>query len=417
MGMTLAEKILARKSGKQEVRPGDYLTADIDLAMAHESFAGAYLNLASAGIQKVWDPDRVVVVLDHYVPAPTERSAGIHQIVRSAVEQLGIKHFYDEGRGICHQILPEEGHVCPGDLIVGADSHTTTYGAFGAAGTGIGMSEMAYVLATGKLWFRVPSSIRFQLNGMLPRRVMSKDIILHIAGKYRAEVAQYRSVEFSGPTAGSLSVDGRMTMSNMALELGAKFGFFEPDEKTIAYLETRVKGPIDPIRADADVSYEEVYEVDVSGLEPQIALPWTVDNVKPVSEVGEVAVNQAVIGSCTNGRAEDLEVSAEILRNKKIHPRTRLLVFPASRAIYQEALRKGWLEALSEAGASICPPGCGVCFGAHMGLLAAGESCVASINRNFRGRMGSNDARVYLGSPATVAASAIEGKIADPRGY
>ena len=276
---------------------------------------------------------------------------------------------------------------------------------------------MAYVLTTGKLWFKVPETIKLFIWGTLSPRVMSKDIILYIAGKYSTSVAQYKSVEFLGPVAKEMSIASRMTMSNMAVEIGAKFGFFEPDEKVRQYLASRTKKSFDLISPDEDAVYEREYEVDVTNLEPQIALPFAVDNVKPLSEVGMVRVDQAVLGSCTNGRLEDLRVAAEILKGRKVHPNTRLLVIPASAEVYKEALTEGILYTLVDSGAIICPPGCGPCFGAHMGLLASGESCIASINRNFKGRMGSPAAKVYLASPATVVASAIEGKIADPRKY
>lgn len=417
MGMTLAEKILARASGKTGVKPGEYVTANIDLAMCHDGLGPVSRILNEAGINRLWDPDRVVCPLDHASPSPTVQAAEARKRVEEAVRAFGIKNFYGQRAGVCHQILPEKGWTLPGQLIVGTDSHTTTYGAFGAAGTGIGFSEMAYVLTTGKLWFRVPETIRFLISGTLQPRVMSKDIILHIAGKYSASIAQYRAVEFSGPVAEELSIASRMTMSNMSVEIGAKFGFFEPDEKVRQYLTARTDRPFDLIRPDGDAVYESEYEVDVSTLEPQIALPFAVDNVKPVSEVGEISVNQAVLGSCTNGRLEDLQVAAEILKGREVHPDTRLLIVPASAEVYKEAITQGILYTLADSGAIILNPSCGPCFGSHMGLLASGESCVASINRNFKGRMGSPEAKVYLASPATVAASALEGKIADPRKY
>jgi 3-isopropylmalate/(R)-2-methylmalate dehydratase large subunit len=306
-----------------------------------------------------------------------------------------------------------------GELILGTDSHSTTYGAFGAAGAGIGASEMAYVLGTGELWMRVPPTIQFVIKGKLPEGVMSKDIILYIAGKYTTEVAQYKAVEFKGPTVEGMSIASRMTIANMGVEIGAKFAFFEADQKTLDYLLKYVKEGakkrVGIFKADPDARYEQVFEIDVSRLEPQVAFPHDVGNVRPISGVGEIKANQAFLGSCTNGRLEDLEIAAAILKGKKVHPETRLIVFPASWEIYLDALRGGILETLIEAGAVVCNPGCGPCLGGHMGLLAAGERCVASSNRNFKGRMGSPNAEVYLGSPATVAASAIAGKIVDPR--
>lgn len=417
MGMTLAEKILARASGQEKVTPGQYVTAQIDLAMAHEGLAAVFMNLARAGWTKVWDPSRIVAILDHYVPAPTERSAEIHKVVRAAVKQWGIQHFYGERAGICHQVLPEKGHILPGMLIVGTDSHTTTYGAFGAAGTGIGFTDMAYVFATGKLWFKVPETIRFDLQGKLPKGVMSKDVILSIAGKYSADVAQYKAVEFIGPLAEEMSLASRMTMSNMAVEIGAKFGFFIPDQKVSDFLQGRGQTSFPLISPDADAPYEAIYQIEVSSLEPQVAYPYSVDNVQPVSEAQEVKIHQAFIGSCTNGRLEDLHMAVKILKGKKVHADVRLLIIPASWEIYQEAIKDGTLEALIDAGAVIGNSSCGPCFGAHMGLLGSEENCIAAINRNFKGRMGSQKAQVFLSSPATVAASALEGKITDPRNY
>jgi len=417
MGMSLAQKILARASGKTEVRPGEYVTANVDLAMAHDAIGVVINILNEAGIKKIWDPDKVVSILDHLTPAPTVQAAEAHKMVENAVKAFNIRHFYGQWAGICHQVLPEKGWVLPGQLIVGTDSHTTTYGAFGAAGTGLGFTDMAYVFATGKLWFRVPETIKFIMSGTVPPGVMSKDIILYIAGKYSVSVAQYKAVEFAGPVAREMSLASRMTMSNMSVEIGAKFGFFEPDEKVRQYLSTRTNKPFDLISPDGDAVYEKEYEVDVSQLEPQIAIPYAIDNVKPVSQVGEVKLNQALLGGCTNGRLEDLRVAADIVKGRKVHPDTRLLVVPASAEVLKEAIAEGILYTLVDSGAIILNSSCGTCFGAHMGLLASGESCIASINRNFKGRMGSPEAQVYLASPATVAASAIEGKIADPRKY
>jgi 3-isopropylmalate/(R)-2-methylmalate dehydratase large subunit len=417
MGATLAQKILARASGKAEVEPGQYVTASIDLAMMTDQMHAVFRILAEAGIKNVWNPNKLVCLLDHYVPSPTVESAEVGKKITEVVKALNIKNFYGQRAGVAHQVLPEKGWIVPGELIVATDSHTTTYGAFGAAGTGIGISEMAYVLTTGMLWFKVPETIKFRLLGMLQPRVMSKDIILHIAGHYSTEVAQYKSVEFTGSVAQEMSLASRMTMSNMAVEIGAKFGFFEPDEKVTQYLTRRTNKAFDVLRPDEDAIYERIYEVDVSTLEPQVAFPFAIDNVKPISEVGEIRVDQAVLGSCTNGRLEDLRIAAKILEGRKVHPDTRLLVIPASAEVYKEAATEGILSTIIEAGCIICNPGCGPCFGAHMGLLASGEACVASINRNFKGRMGSPEAKVYLASPATVAASAIEGKIADPRNY
>ena len=414
MGQTIAEKIFSDKLGRT-VRAGEYIIAPIDCAMLHEGFALSWMQLMSAGVSEIWDPEKVVVLFDHYIPAPTERLAAAQMMIRNIIQSTGIKHYYGEREGICHQVMMEKGHARPGALVVGTDSHTCTYGALGAAGTGLGTTEMAYVLARGELWFKVPETVRFVMTGRLPERVTSKDIILFIAGKFGAEAAQYRSVEFTGDAADALSVEGRITMSNMAVEIGAKFGFFNVDEKTLAYLDGRIKNGATMLSADSDAAYEATHEVDVSGLEPQVACPHSVDNVRPVGEVAGTAVDQAVLGSCTNGRYEDLELAAEILEGRSVDPFTRLYVYPASREVYLNAMESGVLKTLSEAGAIICNPSCGPCFGGHTGLLAPGEKCISSTNRNFKGRMGSSEAEVYLASPATVAASAIKGAITDPR--
>jgi homoaconitate hydratase family protein len=415
MGATLAEKILARASGKEAVRPGEYVMAAIDLAMAHDSLGPIDEILTRAGVKKLWDNDKVVCVLDHWNPPPTVRDAEVHKRVRAAVKRFGIGHFYGQNAGVCHQVLFEKGHALPGSLIVGADSHTLTYGAFGAAAAGIGHSEMAYVLATGKLWFKVPETLKFELRGVLPNRVTSKDLILSIAGKHSVDAAQYRAVEFTGETCKRMTLPSRMTMSNMAAEIGAKFAFFEPDEQVLHYLKERTKDAFRLFTADPDASYERVIEEDVSRLEPQVAFPFSVDHVKPISKAGSIRIDQAVLGSCTNGRLEDLKMAADVMGGRKVHPDVRMLVIPASTEVYQDAIREGVLQRLIESGGIVCNPGCGPCMGAHMGLLAAGEVCISSTNRNFRGRMGSIDSELYLASPATVAASAVAGRIADPR--
>ena len=336
---------------------------------------------------------------------------------REVVKEQGIVNFYDAGTGICHVVVPEKGHARPGRLMVGGDSHTTTYGALGAASTGIGFSELAYAMVKSELWFRVPETIRFVLHGKLPKGVRPKDIQLKIAGDHGAEVAQYKAVEYTGPVAADMSVDERMTLSNMGIEIGAKFSFFEADHKTVEYLRGRSEEKVEPFGPDADADYLAVHELDVSGLEPQIALPHNVDNVKPISQIGEIMVHQAFLGSCTNARTEELENAAAILKGKKVSPWTRLLVIPGSHEVYTNLVRSGAMEIFLEAGAMIGTPGCGPCGGGHMGILAPGENAVTCTNRNFKGRMGSPDSLVHLASPETVAASAIEGKISDPRPF
>jgi len=416
MGMTMAEKVLARASGQEKVEAGQYVTAVVDRMMAHEGFAPCVITLKRLGVNRLFDPDRVVVILDHYFPAPTVRMAEGHKLIRQAVEEFGVKHFLGHA-GICHQAMVEEGHVLPGYLILGTDSHTTTYGALGAASAGIGVTEMSYLLATGELWMRVPPTIRFDLTGEPVPGIMSKDILLYIAGQYTTEVAQYKSIEFAGEASERMSLASRMTLSNMGVELGAKFAFFEADEKTVEYLKERTAEEPQPFGPDQDAEYEAVHTVDITGLEPQVAQPHNPGNVLPVSEIGNQHVDQAFLGSCTNGRLEDLAVAAQILKGQRVNPSTRLLVTPASQKVMMEAARAGYVETLLEAGAHITPAGCGPCPGGHMGLLASGEVCISSTNRNFKGRMGSPESQVFLGSPATVAASAITGRITDPRRF
>jgi homoaconitate hydratase family protein len=417
MGMTLAEKILARASGRERVSPDQIVVARVDLAMSHENADLVRKSFLEIGLARVWDPSRIVIVFDHRIPAESEKTATTHKAVREFVAAQGIEHFYDVGRGgICHQVLPENGHVRPGMVLVGTDSHTTTHGAFGAFATGIGATEMAGVWAEGALWFKVPSTLRIEVEGEFRPWVSAKDLILYIIGKLGAAGADYRAVEFDGPAIRRMTVASRMVLANLAMEMGAKVAFTPVDETLLDYLRPRVPEKLEMIAADADACYERVIRVDAGEdiSEPQIACPHAVDHVQPLSALGEVPVEQAVLGSCTNGRLEDLEVAARIVAGRAVHPRTRLVVIPASQQIYREAMRLGYLETLVAAGAIINPPGCGPCVGVHQGILAAGETCVSSTNRNFLGRMGSKDSLVYLASPAVVAASAIAGKLAHP---
>jgi len=413
--MTLAQQILARASGKPTVAPGEFVVAGVDLALVHDIFApSVFALLRRCGISRVWNRTRVVAVIDHLVPAPSPAAAQLHRQMRQDVTEFGLVHFYDGGTGICHQLLPERGHVRPGMLLVGTDSHSTTHGALGAAATGIGTTEMAYTLVTGQLWFRVPETIRVVLEGSLQPGVGWKDAILSLAGRIGADGAQYKALEFDGPALASMGIGGRMTMANMAVELGAKFGLFPSDDITVDYLALRGV-TADRLGPDRDAVYETTLTIDLTTLAPQVALPHGVDRVLPVQEAQDVPVDQAFIGSCTNGRLEDLEVAAQYLAGRHVHPHTRLIVAPASRAVEQEAMARGILAALVDAGAILLPPGCGPCFGGHQGLLAPGERCIGTHNRNFPGRMGSAEAEIYLASPATVAASALYGRITDPR--
>ncbi len=412
--MTFAQKVLSKASGK-EANPGDIVSAKIDLAMSHENAALVLRSFKEIGAKEVWDPEKIVLLFDHRVPANTTKAAEGHQSVRNFVKAEMLPNFYDLREGICHQVLPEKGHVLPGMLIVGTDSHTTTYGAFGAFSTGIGATEMAAVWATGELWMKVPQTFRFNLNGKLDDPVTAKDVILHLIGKMGADGCDYRCAEFVGPVVDSMSISGRMTMCNMSMEMGAKAGVTFPDEKTRDYLKGRTSKEWVPVTSDQDADVEKVFDMDLTGLSPQVAYPHSVDNVKPVEEMTGIPVDQAVIGSCTNGRAEDLLAAERILHGRHIPDNVRLIVVPASREVYLWAADSGILASLVRSGAIVTNPGCGPCLGAHQGLLAPGERCIATTNRNFRGRMGSPESEVYLASPATVAASALKGQIADPR--
>jgi len=414
MKQTMVEKVFSRKAGK-DVRAGEYVVLPVDRAMCHEGFLLSCAKLIASGITKVWDPDKVVVVLDHYVPAPDVRMADAHVKIRKMAKQCGLKHYFGEREGICHQVMVEKGLARPGDLIVGTDSHTCTYGGLAAASTGIGTSEMAYVLATGDLWFLVPNSIQIMLNGKLPDRVYSKDISLALAGRFGSEFAQYRSIEFTGDLVKNLSIDSRLVLSNMSVEFGAKFGLFPVDGVTHDYMKSVGQQDIEELYPDNGAQYEYTYKFDVGNLEPMIALPHTVDNVKPVREVAGEKVDQVLLGSCTNGRLEDLRIAAGIMKGKEVAPSVRMYVYPASRQVMLQAMDEGIMQTLSASGAIICSASCGPCFGSQGGLLGSGEVCISSTNRNFKGRMGSPDAKVFLASPATIAASALTGKITDPR--
>lgn len=415
MGMSMAERILARAAGEERVAAGQFVVADIDLALLHDIFAaGVFDTLSELGVD-VFDPAKAVVVVDHFVPAPSAAAAALHERTRAHVSRLGIGSFYDAGDGICHQLLPERGHIRPGTLVVGTDSHTTTYGALAAGSTGIGTSDMVYALATGKLWFRVPETIRFELSGDLMESVSWKDVILYLAGRFGADAAQYKSMEFGGPAAARADMSSRLTVSNMTVEMGAKFGLFAADDVTDAYLRDQGAEGCEPFGPDPDADYAAVHEIHLSDLSPQVALPHEIDRVSPVEEVAGIAINQCFLGSCTNGRIEDLQAAAAVLHGKQVAPGIRLLVAPASRRVLQDAASTGALTSLIEAGATILAPGCGPCFGGHGGLLGPGERCIGTHNRNFPGRMGSPQAEIYLASPATVAASALAGHIADPR--
>ncbi|MDD1765112.1 MAG: 3-isopropylmalate dehydratase large subunit [Methanomassiliicoccales archaeon] len=413
-GMTFAEKVLSRASGRQ-ASPGDIVNARIDMAMSHENSLLVMKAFGEMGASKIWDSSKVTILFDHRIPANTVKTAEGHKAIREFVRGAGLPNFYDMGEGICHQVMPEKGLTLPGTLIVGTDSHTTTYGAFGAFATGIGATEMAAVWATGELWLRVPETLRVRMNGTLSNRVSPKDAILHIIGDIGADGADYACVEFSGESVDSMSVAGRMVLSNMSTEMGAKAGVVFPDGKTNEWLSLRTKKKWEVVSSDSSAAVKDIFEYEMSDMGPQVARPHRVDDVVPIEEVEGRPIDQAFIGSCTNGRMEDLQAAREVLRGRKISESLRLIIAPASRETYLDALENGVLADLVRSGAVIINPGCGPCLGAHQGLLAQGERCISTTNRNFKGRMGSPDAEIYLASPATVAASALRGEITDPR--
>ena len=412
---TMAEKILTSHTKQKSITPGEIVEASIDIAMSHEMFGSRVLpQLEGVGFKTVWDPKRVVLIFDHWTPAPTIDAATIHQRVRTFVREQKIKHFYDVGDGICHQILVEEGHVRPGNLIVGTDSHTTTAGAFGALATGIGATDMAIVLATGQLWFRVPESLKITITGKPSKYVMGKDIALSILGTLGVEGATFQSIEYHGDGLKQISLDAWMTITNMAVEAGAMAAMMPPDTRVLEFVKARTTQTVAPVYPDAKATYQDVLDVDVGAIVPQVATPSLPTNTVPVTEVAGTPIDQAFLGSCTNGRLEDLDIAAQLMKGKQVAKNVRFIVNPASRVIYRMALDKGIIGTLVNAGATIGPATCGACFGGHCGVLAPGETCISTSNRNFPGRMGSPDARIYLASPATVAASALTGTITSP---
>jgi len=420
VGSTITEKILAKHSGRKKVVPGDLVNAEIDVIMCHDVTTTPAIDmLEERSIDKVCDPKKIVVMPDHFIPNKDIKSAEMVAKIRRWVKKHNIENFYDLGRhGVCHALLPEQGHVTPGKTIICGDSHTSTHGALGAFSTGVGSTDLAAAIATGELWFKVPETILFNLTGKLPFGVYSKDIILYIINRIGVDGALYKSMEFKGSVIDELTIESRMTICNMAIEAGGKAGLINPDQKTIDYVKSRTNDEFELFSSDEDAKYEKVYDIDVSKLEPIVAFPSLPSNGKKVSKITEnITVDQAYLGSCTNGRIEDLRVAAQILKGKKIASETRMIVVPATTEIWKQANKEGLLDIFMDAGATVSTPTCGACLGGHMGILAAGEKCISSTNRNFIGRMGSPKSEVYLGSPATVAASAIEGKITDPRKY
>lgn len=408
VGQTFSEKILG-------ARAGEVVTVSPDYILSHDNSAAIIKEFQKLGLDCVSAPEKIVIVLDHVVPASSEKYAMNHKVIREFVQAQNIANFFDISNGICHQVFSENGFAMPGKIVIGADSHTTSYGAFGAFSAGVGRSEVASVWATDEIWLRVPETLRIKFKGAFPSGVSAKDAILKIIGKEGADRANYKAVEFAGSGSQQFSLASRLVLCNMSAEMGAKNAYFPPDEETLSWLKNRAKDDFQPVVSDPDANFEAVLPYDLASLEPQVACPHTVDNVKPVTAVEGIRFHQAVIGTCTNGRMEDLEAAARIVKGKKVHPSVRVLVIPASQKEYLEALSAGILEALAEAGCVILNPGCGPCLGAHQGILAPGEVALSTANRNFQGRMGSRDSEIYLASPATVAASCLKGKITDPR--
>lgn len=416
MGQTIIEKILSSHSG-QQVHANDIVVARVDFIMGQDGTSPLAIRaFEDMGGQEVFDRERVAFVIDHSSPSPNEGVSALHKLMREFSRARGF-HLYDIGEGVCHQLIPESGLVGPGSLVIGADSHTCTYGALNAFSTGVGSTDLAGGLISGRMWFKVPGSFKFVLNGVLPPGVYAKDLILYLIGDVTADGATYMSAEYTGEAVVALSMEGRFTMANMAIEMGAKAGLMEADEKTFRWLARYTGRSFTPASADSDADYDQVKEYDVSRLEPQVARPHRVDNVCPVGEVAGTPIQQAVIGTCTNGRLEDLSIAAGILRGKKIRRDVRLIVAPASKTVYLDAMREGIIQELVEAGAAVVTPGCGPCVGTHNGVPSDGENVISTANRNFKGRMGNSKAFIYLASPATVAASALTGMISDPREF
>ncbi len=416
MPMTITEKIIAAHAGRESVRPGDFVYADVDIALGNDITAPiAIRELEAAAIETVWDRERVVLVPDHFTPNKDIASAEQAKVLRDFARAQNVTHYWEVGRvGIEHALLPEQGVVGPGDLIIGADSHPCTYGALGAFAPGVGSTDLAAVMATGKVWLRVPESIRFTFTGERGRWISGKDLILHTIGEIGVSGALYRAMEFTGPVIESLPMDDRLSMCNMAVEAGAKNGVVTPDAVTCDYVNGRLQRDAVYYESDPDAEYVETLEWDISGLEPVVACPNLPENTRPVSELAHVHLDQVVIGSCTNGRLSDLEVAAGILRGRVVADGLRCLIFPATPTIEREALERGWLAVFMDAGAVVSPPTCGPCLGGHMGVLAGGEVALATTNRNFTGRMGHPESQVYLSSPAVAAASAVTGRITHP---
>ncbi len=413
--MTLAEKMLAAHTDKEKVSPGEFINVRVDLILANDITAPiAIREFRRIGVNRVFAPKKIVMVPDHFTPNKDIASAEQVKLMRDFAREQGIIYFEIGHMGIEHVLLPEQGLVLPGDVVIGADSHTCTYGALGAFATGMGSTDIAAAMATGDIWMKVPSTIKLVYHGSLGKWVVGKDLILYTIGNIGVDGALYSVMEFTGETIDSLSIDGRFTMANMAVEAGAKAGIFRVDNKTQLYIKSRAKRSYRVYEPDNGANYTQVIDYDVSNIEPQVALPHSPANATPVSQVGNIEIDQAVIGSCTNGRIEDLQLAAQVLKGRKVHPRVRCIVIPGSQEIYLDALTRGLIEIFVKAGVAVSTPTCGPCLGGHMGVLASGERCISTTNRNFVGRMGSPESEVYLSNPAVAAASAVMGRIASP---
>ncbi|OGW83447.1 MAG: 3-isopropylmalate dehydratase large subunit [Omnitrophica bacterium RIFCSPLOWO2_01_FULL_45_10] len=416
MGKTISEKILSQHAGK-DLYAVDIGLCEVDFCFGQDGTSGLIIDrFKDLGVKEVFDKSKFFLFIDHSAPSPSIGVSEVHKKMRHFAKTFDIG-LYDIGCGVCHQLVPQMGHITCGDLVIGADSHTCTYGALNIFSTGVGSTDLAITVASGRNWFRVPETIKVLINGSLPKGVYSKDIILHVIKDIGANGATYKAIEFYGSSISSLSVDARFTISNMAVEMGAKAGIMEADKKVLKWVSRRSKKEPRPVSADPGAKYTAVKEYDVSNLSPKVAKPHAVDNVADIEEISGLKIDQAYLGTCTNGRLEDMEIAAKIIRGKRVHPDVKFVVAPASREIYIEALKKGFMETFIEAGACVVGPGCGPCVGTHNGVLADNEVAISTANRNFKGRMGNPNSFIYLASPATVAASALKGLIADPREY
>ncbi len=413
--MHAIEKILAKASGKDKVVTGEIVNAKIDFAEINDLYLQTIHSFQEMGGDKVWNKDRAAFVFDHYAPAPTIQSATIHNKMRKFAQENELTYHFDINSGVCHQVMAERGVIYPGMIIIATDSHTTTHGAFGAFGTGVGATDMASILISGELWLRIPEIIEIRIEGVPPEGVYPKDVILHILGKIKADGAVYKGIDFTGSYVEQLDVAGRMTICNMAVEIGAKTAYMQPNQKVLDYVTKRSVRPFEVQFTDDDFIYTENHLFEVSKLSPQLAVPHSVDNVQSIEMVQNFKVDQGFIGTCTGGRIEDIAAAAKILKGEKIPQYVRLVVIPASKEVMREGIDKGYIQDLLDAGATLSTPGCGPCLGAHEGVLAPGEVCITASNRNFPGRMGSTGAEIYLASPATVAASVLNGYLTDPR--